>query len=664
MYQISTRPQSQPECLSSRERQILFDIAEVALPAGQFFPAANGATVRRIEALLAKLPGHLLSAYKALLVALESYSLLTRRRRYGQLSPQARLAVLDAWLRAGVARRLSIRALLAPLKFAHFDDPSFHRAIGCVYEFERPRSEAKPRYMRERVHGPDDVEDGMEIEADVVVIGSGAGGAVVAKELAELGHAVVILEEGPYFNRSDFSGRSFDMQRKMYRNGGATFSIGNVGIPIPLGRAVGGTTTINSGTCFRTPERVLSKWRNELGLSEFTESYMDRYYSRVEKIIGVEEARAEYLGGAARVIARGCDRLGYKHRPLRRNAPDCDGKGVCCFGCPTEAKRSTNVSYVPLALKAGAELFHSAEVVEITTDGARATGVVARVGRDLPERSSTLAAPGPGRASRTLRVRARVVVVACGTLVTPILLAKNGLGRGSGELGRNLSIHPAAAGIGVFDERIAGYNGIPQGYSIEEFHDEGLLFEGASAPLEISMAAIPMVGPPLIELAEAWDRVAMFGFMVEDSSRGRIRLVRGRPVITYVLNDADVALVKRGVEILSEVFFAAGATRVYTPVNGFLAIDNHADLDRLRRHSLHARDIDLTAFHPLGTARMGRSPRYAVVDPSHESHEVKNLYIVDGSSVPSSLAVNPQVTIMALATRAAERIDARLARTQ
>lgn len=650
LHQLHQHP---PQCLNERERQLLHDIAGAALPAGRFFQAAGLGTVHRAEHILAGLSPAFVQGYRALLAAFESHALVSRRRRFGQLGVAERLALLESWRLGGVARRLSMRAILAPLKAAHFDDAEFYRRIGCVYEFERSKGESKPRYMLERSHGPEEVDEDMEIECDAVVIGSGAGGAVVAKELAELGHAVVLLEEGHYFDRRDFSGRPFAMQRKLYRNGGATFAIGNVGIPIPLGRTVGGTTTINAGTCYRVPGRILTKWREELGLGEFTEEHMDPYYSRVERILGVTESSAAHLGGAARVIAQGCDRLGYRHKALRRNAPDCDGKGVCCFGCPTDAKRSMNVSYVPMALRAGAELFHGAEVVRILTEGGRATGVVARVqGGDAH------------RAPRMLTVRGRAVVVACGALVTPVLLQQNKLCNSSGELGRNLSIHPAAAGMAVFEQRIAGYEGIPQGYAIEEFHDQGLLFEGATTPMEIALAAAPFVGKKLIELAESWEHVAMFGFMVEDSSRGRVRTFRGRSVITYMVNDMDVARLKRGVEILARVFLAAGAERFYPPVHGFDEMRSEADLQRFRRAKIHAREFELSAFHPLGTARMGMDPRRSVVSPSHESHDVANLYIVDGSAVPSSLAVNPQITIMAMATRAAERIDARLASGQ
>ncbi len=623
-------------------------MAETALPAGRYLPAAGTATIAGAERLVGSLPAPVRQGYRALLRALDASTLATRGHRFDRLDLADRRAVLTRWQSAHLAKRLGLRALLAPLKLSHFDDPGLYRQLGCVYEHTPPRAEAQPRWMRERVHPPTELSEDLDLDCDVVVIGTGAGGAVVAKELAELGHAVVMLEEGAYAGRSEFSGRPVEMQRRLYRDGGATFSLGNVWIPIPVGRSVGGTTTVNSGTCYRVPGRVLRRWRRQDGLSEMTEAHLDGYFRRVERIIGVDTAPAAYLGGPARVIARGCDRLGYRHAPLRRNAPDCDGQGVCCFGCPTDAKRSTNVSYVPMALKAGAELFTGARVTRVLTQRGRAVGVIARVGRDDDPRP------------RTLTVHAPVVVVACGALMTPVLLSQSRLCGGSGQLGRNLSIHPSAALAGVFDERIAGYSSIPQGYSIEEFRDQGLLFEGASAPLEIALTASPLFGPPLIELAESFDHVAVFGFMIEDESRGRVRVVRGRPVITYMLGDADVARLTRGVEILSRVFFAAGASRVHTPIHGAETLTGPADLVALRRRRPRAHHFDLSAYHPLGTARMGADPQRSVVGPDHQSHEVPGLYIVDGASVPSALAVNPQLTIMALATRAAERIDARL----
>jgi choline dehydrogenase-like flavoprotein len=317
---------------------------------------------------------------------------------------------------------------------------------------------------------------------------------------------------------------------------------------------------------------------------------------------------------------------------------------VCCFGCPTEAKRSTNVSYVPLALRAGAELFAGARVHRIIVEGGRARGVVARTGD-----------------GKVLTVRARAVVVACGSLLTPLLLERQGLGRSSGQLGKNLSIHPAGGALAEFDEQILPWKGIPQGYAIEDLHDEGILYEGAMVPLEMTMGMTQLIGPELIRLAESFDRVASFGFMIEDTSRGSVRDVLGQPVIQYWLTEQDVSHIKRAVDVLAQVFFAAGARRVHLPVAGFEVLESPADLGALRRATIRPWDLDLSAYHPLGTARIGLDPASSVIGPDHRVHDTCGLYVVDGSAVPTPLGVNPQITIMALATRAAEKIAGALA---
>ncbi|HVK85120.1 MAG TPA: GMC family oxidoreductase [Kofleriaceae bacterium] len=628
--------------LSPRQRETLTAVAETALPAGRLFPAAGAATVAKVETFVDTLPGPLLRGLGGLLSGLDAAAFLGERRAFARVSPERRLALLERWRTGDVFRRLMLRALVSPLKMAHFDDPGLYKAIGCVYDFDKVKHETKPAYMRDRVHAA--TEGDLAVECDVVVIGTGAGGAVVGRELAEAGLAVVFVEEGRYFERTDFSGRSFEMQQKLYRRGGSTFSVGNVGIPIPLGQTVGGTTTVNSGTCYRTPDRILAQWRDELGLEELAPDRMGGYFERVEAVLGVEPARRSLLGGNGRVIERGCNALGFKrHGPLRRNAPACDGQGVCVFGCPTDAKRSTNVSYIPLALRAGAELFPSARVTRILVEGGRARGVVAETA-----------------AGHLLTVRARAVVVACGALLSPLLLARQGLGLSSGQLGKNLSIHPAAGALAEFDEEILPWKGIPQGYSIEELHEEGILYEGAMVPLEMTMTMTQLIGPELIRLAESFDRVASFGFMVEDSSRGKVTEVRGQPVIQYWLTDEDVAHIKRGMDVLAQVFFAAGARRVHTPIAGFDVLTSPRDLVALRRATIKPWDLDLSAYHPLGTARMGRDPATSVIAPDHQVHDTQGLYVVDGAAVPSSLGVNPQVTIMALATRAAEKIAAAL----
>jgi choline dehydrogenase-like flavoprotein len=628
------------EWLTPYERAILVRVAEVSMPAGHGIPGGGAPAVARTERFFGRRPALAQHGYRSLAWALESVALARHGTRFSRLSDARALALLERWRGAGYYPRLALRGLTAPLKMAHFDDPEIFKQLGCRYAAEPVKPEPKPRWF-ERVTSGAEVTGAEAVEADVVVIGTGAGGAVAARELAEAGLAVVMLEEGRYFTRADFTGRPIEMQFKMYRDGAATFTAGNVGIPVPLGLAVGGTTTVNSGTCYRAPEWVLRRWRHDYGLLDFSPESLAPFYERVERAMEVAPGDPKHLGGSARVVARGAEKLGYRHRALLRNAPECDGQGVCCFGCPTDAKKSMNVSYVPLALRAGANLFTECRVDRILTEGGRAVGVEA-----------SLAGGG------TLRVRARAVVVACGTLLTPVLLAKSGLCGTSGQLGRNLSIHPAVGVYATFDESLKGYDAIPQGYAVEQFHEEGILLEGAFTPLDYGAGAIMLLGHRYMEVMAAYERLACFGMMIEDTSRGRVWPVPGtsRPFVSYMLNDRDVARIKRGTEILCRIFLAAGARVVLPNVFGHDEITGEADLRRFRAATFAANDFEILAYHPLGTARLGVDPRTSVVGQDHQAHDVPGLYVMDGAAVPSSLAVNPMLTIMALATRAAQKL--------
>ena len=467
----------------------------------------------------------------------------------------------------------------------------------------------------------------------------------MAKELADRGHAVLMVEEGDYYSRTSFSGHAVENLRRFYRDAGVTGSVGNCVIPIPMGRLVGGSTAINTGTCWRTPDWVLQKWVAERGLADLDPARMAPYFERVERELQVGPADEQYLGGVARVIARGCDALGYSHRPLNRNAPGCDGASVCDFGCPTGAKRSTDVSYVPDALKRGALLY----------TGVRAERVL------LDDDLRVYGIEGHSRTGHRLTVRASATVLSCGTLITPAFLRRQGLQRGRPHVGRHLSIHPASTVSGLFDEEILGYRAIPQGYCIDEFQKEGILPMGASAPIDMGATQFNFVGTKLMDLMEAYDRVASFGVMVSDRSRGRVRAgPGGKPFVTYWFGRRERDLMQRGMAIVARVFLAAGAREVYPALHGHRVLRTAADLEAMEQARTSAADFLLTAFHPLGTCRMAASPGGGVVGPDHQVFGLPGLYIADGSVVPSSVAVNPQVTIMALATRAADLLADRL----
>ncbi|MCK6571636.1 GMC family oxidoreductase [Myxococcota bacterium] len=634
--------------LTAQERRIAACLADAALPAGRRLPGGGPETVERLCTFIEKGGALYHRAIQAGLWGLEAAAVGRTGRPFTALTPARRLTLLEGFVQSPRPRvRQLVRAVLLPLKMVHFDDPAMFAHVGCPYGRETPRAEERRPWMRAVVDGAArEAGADLDLTCDVVVVGTGAGGAAAAYELARRGHAVVMLEAGAFHGRAAFTGRAGDAFHRMYLARGATFALGNMGGPVWAGIGVGGSTTINSGTCYRVPDSTLADWHRDDGLTMLTSATLSPYFERVEAMLGVETAAAAHLGGTARVIARGADAMGLSHHPLRRNAPGCDGQGVCCFGCPTGAKRSTDVSYVPAALQRGATLVTGARATCVTRRGGRATGVEGRLA-----------------GGAALRVRAAAVVVAGGALSTPALLAASGLCGGSGFLGRNLSIHPATKVMAVFDERVDPHSGIPQSYAIDTFARDGLMFEGASTPLDVTAMAVPWVGPRFIELMESFPHLATFGFMVKDESRGRVRSGPGGvPIIHYDLGAAELARLARGVAILSEVFLRAGARRVLPMLPGFDELRDEADLARLRTRIPAHGDFDVAAFHPLGTCRMGTDPRRSCVGPDGEAHDLAGLYVADGSALPSSLGVNPQMTIMALALRTAEIIDARLRR--
>ncbi|MBE7485017.1 MAG: GMC family oxidoreductase [Polyangiaceae bacterium] len=635
-------PTDEPQ-FSDAERRIALALAQAVLPFSGRIPGGDLESVARLERFASRQGETFFRGVRASLWAVEASTLGRRGRPFSRLSGEERMAALEAWSQAGPrGLRWLLRAVVTPLKAAHFDDPRVFAEVGCRYSVEPPKPE-RERFMEQVTNGRE-IDEDLELECDVVVVGTGAGGAAAAYELARRGRAVLMLEDGDYHRRDSFAARAQPAFQKMYLGRGTTIALGNVAAPVWAGRAVGGSTVINSGTCYRTPAHTFRLWAEQHGLGEISAATLGPYYERVEQMLGVAEAPAEHLGGPARVIARGAQLMGLAHGPLRRNAPDCDGQGVCCFGCPTGAKRSTDVSYVPEALKRGAQLVTGARVERVDVTRGRARGVSGRLA-----------------SGRRLSVRAQAVVVAAGAFSTPLLLRRSGVCVRSPWLGKNLSIHPAAKVMAEFTETIDMSRGIPQSYSIDQWAEEGLMFEGGSTPIDITALGVPWVGRRFMHLMDRFMNLATFGFMIQDESRGEVRQgPRGSPLIFYNLSRKDTARMQRGIEILSEVFLRAGARRVLPLVHGCDELASEAGLARLKKMRLRPGDFEVTAFHPLGTCRMGTSPERGAIDPSHESFDTPGVYVTDGSAIPSSLGVNPQLTIMALALRAAEIIDGRL----
>jgi choline dehydrogenase-like flavoprotein len=486
-----------------------------------------------------------------------------------------------------------------------------------------------------RVVSGADLERDLSISVDVCVIGTGAGGAPVAKELAEAGLTVAMLEEGNYYTADDYDAHPRDMSIKLYREAGQIATVGVPPIILPLGKTVGGSSHINSATCFRTPPAVLGMWGERFGLEELTPEELDPYFRRVERELNVVRTPASIAGRNAEVVKRGADRLGYSGEFVYRNVRGCVGSGVCNFGCPTSAKQHVGITYVPKAWDAGAVTYSGTRAARLLLERGRVRGVDAKI-----------------VSGRRLTVHCEMVVVAAGTIHTPLFLRRQRLADLSGQIGRNLSLHPATGVRALFDERIDMWKGVPQSYFIDEFADEGIMLEGAAGTPDWVATALPYIGERHRALMQSYPYLSQFGVMVSDSSRGWVREIGSRLHIRYSLNRKDTLTFKRAIEALCEIYWAAGAKRVFPPIAGLPEL-GPGDMDRLRSFPLEADHLPLMAFHPLGTCRMGADPTQSAVDPSGRLRGCEGLFVADGSIVPSSLGVNPQITIMALATRIA-----------
>lgn len=492
------------------------------------------------------------------------------------------------------------------------------------------------------VHGRD-VRGDLRLRCDVVVIGSGAAGSVVAAELAEAGQDVLVLEEGPCIPSDTYRHfRPSESVRHMWRDAAMTAAMGVGDTPmvnVMAGRCVGGSSVLTGGVCFRVPEQVLDVWRKERGLVDLTPENLDPCYRAVEESIHVEEVPASMRSRSITLFEQGAAKKGYAMKPIRRNTEDCDGCGHCNFGCPHQRKRSVDVMYLPRAMGAGARLVSDCLVRRILVRHGRASGV------------SGVLLDGPkARPRGRVHVRARRVVVACGAWLSPLVLQASGIGAESGQLGRNMTLHPSFRMSARFDEPVRGWAGALQPAYVDAFEHERFTIVGLFIPPSILAAIMPGIGPDLARRAADIPHMAAIGGLVHDDGGGVVRRGPGRePVVTYRMSPRDRAVVPKLVRTMAETYLAAGAREVFLPILG------HAPLDASGLGSLDLEHVPMRRFecasqHPLGTCRMGADPASSVVGPDGRVWGVDDLYVADGSIVPTSLGVNPQLTVMTMAT--------------
>jgi hypothetical protein len=466
-----------------------------------------------------------------------------------------------------------------------------------------------------------------QAEFDVIVVGSGAGGAPLSWALSRHGLKVAIIESGGITQPHT---TAFTIEHYFFKQG---FSVSLTGgfTPILAGNTLGGTTAINSGTCLRPPKERLREWDEKAG-SNFAPGELDPYFDIVEKVLGVTTPPRMLLNPADTIFEKGLLQLGRPHAyVLPRNASQCQGSGRCCFGCPTQAKQSTDLAFLPEATRHGCTLFANTLATRIKETP---KGVLIEVNR--PEGNCLL--------------RARKLVLAAGALNTPRLIRRNRLGKYWHQAGDHLQIHPAGKVFAYFAEPVHSERGIPQGLGYNPPELPRLAFEGISTPKSTVSPMISAAGQRHCWWLAHYDHLACFGFLLRERAEGRVRYIGGWPVLQYQMTLEDVEDFWQGLLLCARVFFAAGAKRVLLPVVGIPnEFESESQLCQLRKNSQS--QLLAGGFHPRGTAGIGR-----LVDQSLSLLGTDHIHVCDASVLPSSPGVNPQITIMGLSLYLADKL--------
>jgi len=483
-------------------------------------------------------------------------------------------------------------------------------------------------------------QEGAE-ECDVVIVGSGAGGAVAAATLAEAGLDVIVVEAGERYDRDSYPREPLDAIASLYRDGGLTIAEGRPPIPVPVARVVGGTTVINSGTCFRAPELVLKDWQQRYGISWAGELGAD--YEEAEKFLQVTPLDPERMGRNGQLAMEGARRLGAKGGPISRNAGHCVQCSSCPFGCQIDAKRGMHVSYLPRAVAAGARIRAGAQARRVLVEDGRAVGVACLTG----------ALNNGANGYYTVRAR-HATIVAGGALGTPELLLRSGLG--GRQTGRNLHIHPACWVGARYEEQVRGWEGVMQSYYIDEWAAQEILLEATFTPLAFGGAWLLGAGREHQRAMLDFGHLGSIGVHLSDRSYGRVGLAGdGSLRATYRLSREDARRLTFGIARAAETHFAAGASEVYPNIGrvGTLREDRLAEFEAA---AFEPSELRLEAFHPMGTARIAADPSEGVCAADGSVNGTADLYVADASLFPTSVGVNPMMTVIAFAKNVARQV--------
>jgi choline dehydrogenase-like flavoprotein len=514
---------------------------------------------------------------------------------------------------------------------------------------------------------PMDVTRDAVLTCDVCIVGSGAGGSVIAKELAADGFSILVLEEGSYETPETYDQDELGMMRKLFSEGG-TASTADLSFTLLAGRGAGGGTAVNWNTCLEPPARVLREWETDFGVAGVTGPVFRSYLAEVWTSLKVNSEESQFNGNN-RALWNGCKALGYAegsdYHLISRNAVGCRERcDFCSYGCVYGCKQSTVMNYLPAAYRGGAKFLFDTKVDYVSIEGGVARGVrgTHRVGSETVK----------------VDVRAKVVVAACGGIETPALLLRSGVR--DREVGRHLRLDPTVAVGGVFDHVVAPWAGPPQTVAVWKHIDldggyHGFWVEAAPAHPGLFAFTIPWLDgmSHKLMMRDEYSRSASAIVLLRERSEGTVGIAKdGGPVVSYRLMKEDRETLETGMAEAAKILAAAGAKKVWTTHTRPVSVGDGSRLldaddlcsfaDQVRRSGTGSNRLMLFSAHLMGSCRMSSDPSRGPTSPSGEIHTVKNLYVGDACVFPTTPAVNPMISIMAMARRTAEFIKESLRR--
>ena len=499
----------------------------------------------------------------------------------------------------------------------------------------------------------------LTLECDVCVIGSGAGGAWTAHELVKQGKRVVMLEEGGYHTRREFDMTEARAFKNLYQELGDR-GTEDLSITILQGRSVGGGTTVNWCSSFRTPERILQVWKDRFGIDTLTSELLLPHWEAIEKRLHIAEWPLEAMNANNKVLWDGLGKLGYERSLIRRNVNNCLNIGYCGMGCPVDAKQSMLVTVLPDAVEKGLDLYANVSARTLEFTGRRITSVRAQVIDPVKNRPTGV----------TVTVKPKLTVVSGGAINSPGLLLRSGLDA-EGRVGARTWFHPVVATMAEFPFEVRAFAGAPQSVSSHHFIERGqgnIGFFLEVPPLHPLLAATASTGTGAL-VQDLLGRLPYINSMLAihvdgllpEETGATVRLKDGanfKYAISYDFQPAHWEAFKFACKEMAKLQFAAGAKRVASLHLDPVVMEKPEDIDKLDQAQWAPVRMRVLTAHQMGGCGMGKDPLRSVVDPHLKFHTMDNLYVVDGSVMPTSLGVNPQETIYGIARWAAQHIGA------